>query len=108
MGIYGLVAPAALVRPFGMTLEGSVPRSEVRAVYGGFGVSMAAVLALAAIDFGSNRAGIMVTVGLALGGMAFGRIVSGLIDGRMPFYPNWFYFGVEALAAAMLLITVPR
>jgi hypothetical protein len=39
MGIYALAAPAALVRPFGITLGESTSRSEVRAVYGGFGLA---------------------------------------------------------------------
>jgi hypothetical protein len=103
MGMYALAAPAMLVRPFGITLEQSTSRSEVRAVYGGFGLAMAAVLAYAAGDAGSNRTGIVLAVGMALAGMAFGRLVSAVVDGRTPFYPNWFYFGVEAVAAAALL-----
>jgi hypothetical protein len=34
--------------------------------------------------------------------MALGRIVSAMVDARSPFYPNWFYFIVEAVAAAAL------
>jgi hypothetical protein len=103
MGIYALAAPAMLVRPFGITVEQSTSRSEVRAVYGGFGLAMAAVLAYAAVDAGSHRTGIVLAVGMALAGMAFGRLVSAVVDGRTRFYPNWFYFGVEAVAAAALL-----
>jgi hypothetical protein len=103
MGVYALAAPAMLVRPFGITLEQSTSRSEVRAVYGGFGVAMAAVLAYAAVDAGSHRTGIVLAVAVALAGMAFGRLVSAVVDGRTRFYPNWFYFGVEAVAAAALL-----
>ena len=106
MGVYALAAPVALVRPFGTTLGGAASRSEVRAVYGGFGLAMAAVLAYAAVDAGSNRTGITLAVGIALAGMAFGRLASAVVDGRTPFYPNWFYFGVEAIAAAVLLTTV--
>ena len=46
--------------------------------------------------------GILITVGVALAGMALGRIVSAMVDARTPFYPNWFYFIVEAVAAAAL------
>jgi hypothetical protein len=28
--------------------------------------------------------------------------VSALVDARTPFYPNWFYFIVEAIAATAL------
>jgi Domain of unknown function (DUF4345) len=102
MGIYALAAPAALVRPFGITLGVSASRSEVRAVYGGFGLAIAGVLVFAAIADGDLRRGILITVAAALAGMAFGRIVSAVIDDRTAFYPNWFYCLVEAVAAAAL------
>jgi Domain of unknown function (DUF4345) len=102
MGVYALAAPAALVRPFGISLEQPTSRSEVRAVYGGFGLAIAAVLAYAAWQPGEIRTGIVITVGAALVGMAFGRIVSAVVDSRTPFYPNWFYCLVEIVAAAAL------
>ena len=48
MGVYALAAPVALIRPFGIELGSAISRAEVRAVYGGFGVAIAAVLAYAA------------------------------------------------------------
>jgi hypothetical protein len=102
MGIYALAAPAALVRPFGISLAQPTSRSEVRAVYGGFGLAIAAVLAYAAWQPGEARTGIVITVGAALVGMAFGRIVSAVVDSRTSFYPNWFYCLVEIVAAAAL------
>jgi len=102
MGAYALAAPAALIRPFGVALESPVSRSEVRAVYGGFGLAIAAVLAYAALREGDVQKGILITVGAALVGMALGRIVSAVVDQRTPFYPNWFYFIVEVVAAAAL------
>ncbi|MBF6301142.1 DUF4345 family protein [Nocardia amamiensis] len=106
MGGYALGAPAALIRPFGVQLTEPPARYEVRAVYGGFGVAMAAVLAVAALDLGSLRTGIMVAVGAALAGMAMGRIFSALLDERAAFYPNWFYFAVEAIGATALFLTL--
>ena len=50
MGVYALAAPAALIRPFGITLGESAARSEVRAVYGGFGLAIAGVLAYAVVE----------------------------------------------------------
>ena len=102
MGIYALAAPGTLVRPFGIVLESPVSRSEVRAVYGGFGLAIAAVWGYAVLREGDVRKGILITVGVALLGMALGRIVSALVDARTPFYPNWFYFIVEAVAATAL------
>jgi hypothetical protein len=34
--------------------------------------------------------------------MAFGRLASAVLGDRTSFYPNWFYFLVEAVAAAAL------
>ncbi|MEU2039931.1 DUF4345 domain-containing protein [Nocardia niwae] len=104
MGVYALAAPAALIRPFGIRLTESSARYEVRAVYGGFGLAMAAVLTVAALDLGSLRGGIMAAVGAALAGMAFGRVVSAVLDERAAFYPTWFYCVVEVGGAAALLL----
>ncbi len=102
MGIFAWARPAALILPFGITLPIPESRAEVRAVYGGFGLAIAGVLAVAVSD-PTLRDGILITVAAALGGMAFGRLVSGVIDRPKAFYPNWFYFVVEAVAAAALL-----
>ncbi|HJT93181.1 MAG TPA: DUF4345 domain-containing protein [Mycobacterium sp.] len=101
MGIYALAAPAALIRPFGITLGEAASRSEVRAVYGGFGLAIAGVLAYAAVE-PDHRTGILITVGVAVAGMAFGRLVSAVVDSRTSFYPNWFYCLVEIVTAAAL------
>ena len=102
MGVFALVAPAALVRPFRLVADANQSRSEVRAVYGGFGVAIAAVLGVAASDPGGIRSGVVITVAAALAGMAVGRLVSRVIDGPTPFYPIWFYFWVESAAAGLL------
>jgi hypothetical protein len=102
MGCFALAAPTAIIRPFGITLGGAAARSEVRGVYGGFGLAIAGVLGYAAVAADDVRAGILITVGAALAGMAFGRLVSAVLDDRTAFYPNWFYCLVEALAAAAL------
>lgn len=102
MGIYALAAPAAIIRPFGIALGEAASRSEVRAVYGGFGLAIAGVLTYAAVADGDVRTGILIAVGAALAGMAFGRVASAVLGDRTAFYPNWFYFIVEAVAAAAL------
>jgi hypothetical protein len=107
MGIYALAAPAAIIRPFGITLGGAASRSEVRAVYGGFGLAIAGVLAYAAVA-AEVRQGVLITVGAALAGMAFGRLVSAVVDDRTAFYPNWFYCLVEAIAAGALFAICAR
>lgn len=101
MGIFALARPAALIRPFGITLPVQESRAEVRAVYGGFGLAITGMLVLALTGHPAGE-GILITVAAALGGMAFGRLVSGVIDRPTAFYPNWFYFLVEVAGAAAL------
>ncbi|EGD41651.1 hypothetical protein NBCG_04022 [Nocardioidaceae bacterium Broad-1] len=104
MGTYALISPAALVAPFRLAAQSPESRSEVRAVYGGFGIAMAAVLGAAALDIGGIRTGAVTAVGLALIGMAAGRPVSRLFDTAVRFYPIWFYFGIEVLTGTALLV----
>ena len=62
------------------------------------------MLAYAAVEGRGPATGVLITVGVALAGMAFGRVVSAVVDDRTAFYPNWFYFLVETIAAAALLV----
>lgn len=105
MGLYALVAPASLIRPFGVTLSRPESRAEVRAVYGGFGLAVAGVLVYAALNPSVGPA-ILITVAVALTGMAVGRLISAVVDERTAFYPNWFYFLVEVVLAAALVLAV--
>lgn len=104
MGLYALAAPAALARPFQLKVDTPESRSEIRAVYGGFGVAIAALLVAAAFDVGGIRTGAVIAVGVALAGMALGRLVSRLLDNSTAFYPIWFYFCIEVVAAGLLFI----
>jgi hypothetical protein len=107
MGVVALAHPERIVGYFGtreLTVDG---RNEVRAVYGGFGIVVAGLLAFTLTDT-ALAAGILVTIGVSLIGMALGRIVSRLIDGTTGFYPALF-FGVElGLAAALLFAASGR
>ncbi|WP_405489224.1 DUF4345 domain-containing protein [Nocardia sp. NBC_00511] len=103
MGIYALAVPAALARPFGIAVQDAVSRSEIRAVYGGFGLAIAGVLWWSASGVDDMRSGAAVTVGVALAGMAAGRVLSRLVDTATAFYPIWFYCLVEAIGAAVVL-----
>lgn len=108
VGVYALAAPAALVRPFGITLAQDASRSEVRAVYGGFGLAIAAILAYSALADAELRKGILLTVGVALVGMALGRVAAAILGDRTTFYPNWFYCMVEVAAASALFAVSAR
>ncbi|TCO44961.1 uncharacterized protein DUF4345 [Kribbella antiqua] len=101
MGVLGLASPAALVRPFGIQVAGPHARTEVRAVYGGFGIAVAGLLVVAAFDDGIRR-GAVIAVAVALAGMATGRLIGRIFDRPATFYPIWFYFWVELVLAAVL------
>jgi Domain of unknown function (DUF4345) len=102
MGVRALTAPAEMLRPFGITLREAASRAEVRAVYGGFGLAIAAILGYAIAAPEQVRVGILLAVSAALVGMAFGRVCSLAAGDRTSFYPNWFYGLVEVILAASL------
>jgi hypothetical protein len=81
-------------------------RTEVRAVYGGFGIAVAVVLAVAGLDFGGIRTGAVTAVAAALLGMAAGRLVARCAEAPRAFYPIWCYFWVEIAGAGALLPAV--
>lgn len=105
MGVAALIAPTAILRPFGVVLSNADARAEMRAVYGGFGVALAALLGLAAADLPGLRPGAMWAVAFALAGMAAGRLVARCVERPTRFYPVWFYFWVELVVAAVLVAT---
>jgi hypothetical protein len=102
MGVFAFAAPAALARPFRIAVDAPESRSEIRAVYGGFGVAIAVLLGMAAFDVGGIRPGVVLTVAGALAEMALGRLVSRLVDSATAFYPVWFYFCFETVGAGLL------
>jgi hypothetical protein len=103
MGLVALARPAGLVAPFGISLHGPDGRLEVCAVYGGFGVAVAALLGVAATDPAAH-AGVLLAVAVALLGMAGGRLAGRLRDRPSGFYPVWLYFWVEVVAGGLLLL----
>jgi hypothetical protein len=104
MGLLALVRPARLVAPFGISLSGPEARLEVCAVYGGFGIAIAALLGVAAFDPAAHR-GEVVAVAVAMLGMAGGRLLGRARDRPGAFYPVWFYFWVEVVVGVLLLVS---
>jgi len=102
MAAVTLAVPAQALAPFGIALQQPAARVEVRAVYGGFGLAMAAILVAAASSGGDLRRGIVLTVAVAMAGMAAGRIL-GRAAGPVGFYPVWLWFWVEVALAAVLM-----
>jgi Domain of unknown function (DUF4345) len=104
MGLFALARPGEVLAQFGVSVETAEGRNEVRAVYGGFGLAVAALLAVAAIGDPSTAEGIVVAVAFALVGMAAGRLLSALRERPTGLYPVWIYFAIEVVSAAALLI----
>ena len=99
MGIGAFVRPRTFVSPFGVTAESADARNEIQAVYGGFGLAVAATL-VAASSYPQFRDGVVVTVAASLAGMAGGRAVAALRE-RPGRWPVIFFF-VEAAGAVFL------
>lgn len=101
-GIYALARPVGLLTGFGVSVESVEGRNEVRAVYGGFGLAVAAALVLAAGWPVAVRDGTLLAVAIALAGMAAGRVVGVAVERPARFYPVWFWLCAELVMAAIL------
>ncbi len=103
MGLAALARPGRIMATFGVHAVTPDLRNEVRAVYGGFGVAFGALL-LASAQLGALAAGVQLAAGVALLGMAAGRVAGWCVErsGRWP-----VLFGViECVAGAALLRAV--
>lgn len=89
MGVCALAWPERVTALVGLETPGAEGRNEVRAVYGGFGLAAASVLAWALLSEPLAR-GIYFALGFSLWGMAAGRILSILIDRRSGLLPGLF------------------
>src|SRR5262245_63350210 len=86
MGLLALVSPESISDTFGTPTLTPAGRNEVRAVYGGFGLAVAAMLVLA-LNAPTLRAGVLLAVAASLAGMAAGRLVAALVERPTAFYP---------------------
>src|SRR5437867_1678417 len=98
MGLVGLAAPERISATFGTPALSPEGRNEVRAVYGGFGMAIGALLLVA-----PTLPGVPLCIAVALAGMAGGRLVGAALERPRRFYPCWFYFVLEVLMAVALL-----
>ena len=103
MGLLGLARPDDVVGRFGTLLPGVDARNEVRAVYGGFGVAVAALLGTALAASDSFRDGVLAAVAVALVGMAFGRLVGFVVERPTSWSsPTVLFLAVELGLAGLL------
>jgi len=98
-GTVFLVAPDVLTSLVGMGLPGPDARSDVRAVFGGLELGVAALLVWCARS--PSRVGIGLRAALlAYGGLLAGRLVAGIADGA-PSAPLAAAIAVEHAAFAL-------
>jgi len=100
MGLSALARPAFVVALVGLVPSTPDARNEVRAVYGGFGVAMAALLVFASGD-ATLRPGVLVAMAAALLGMAGGRL-AGMVAERTGRWPCVFLLVETALGVLLL------
>jgi hypothetical protein len=109
VGWIGLTAPADLMTPLGIPLDGASAHNEIRAAYGGMHVGLGLFLVVAALRPALRATGLWVTLCI-MGGLVVGRLASFAVDGA----PGDFVVRLlipEALAAvvsALLLATGGR
>ena len=104
MGLVALVRPAFVVGRFGIDVDSVDGRNEVRAVYGGFGLAIAGLLAWSSTATAATEDAVLLAVAVALGGMAAGRVVSFVLERPRYPHPTATFLVVEVgLAAALLL-----
>lgn len=100
LGLAAIARPATLLGDFGFPAHGADARNEVRAVYGGFPLAVAGLVAWS-LSGATHGQGILIALAAASLGMALGRVVSAVIDrgiGRLPL----LFIGIELALAAML------
>jgi hypothetical protein len=104
MGVAALAVPRLVWEPFGVVPSTPASRNEVRAVYGGFGVAIAALLLVAEFQGAAFRDGVVLAAAVSLFGMGGGRLVSAVIEPKsIVGYPA-FFLGVELLGGGLLLL----
>ena len=103
MGAAALIRPMLVADQFGADAATSDARTEIRAVYGGFGVAMAVLLIVAALQSGDVQDGVALAVGVALGGMAIGRLIGMATERPRRWHPTITFLIIEVVAAVALV-----
>ena len=106
MGVAALASPRSFAEFIGTKAETSEYRNEVRAVYGGFGICLGALIMFADPLFPGVRDGIFVAGSVSLFGMASGRLFSFVVERTGP-WPVAFSV-IEMSGAALLYSAVGR
>jgi hypothetical protein len=103
MGAATLMRPGLIPAMFGSAQPTSEGRTEIRAVYGGFGIAVAVALAWAANTSTNTARGVLLAFGIGIAGMAIGRLIGIVIERSASFHPTVTYLLIEIVAAAALV-----
>jgi hypothetical protein len=104
MGLLALARPDRVVDRFGTDVTTPDGRGEVRAVYGGFGIAIAAVLFWALVAGDAGRWWVPLVVAVATLGMAAGRLMSFALDRTRGSGVAWRYLALELAIAVSLWV----
>jgi hypothetical protein len=99
VGAAFLAWPVALVAPVGIELPSAAARTDVRAVYGGLQLGLAAFVAYCATSPERTLVGLAASTA-CIAGLAAGRLLGGLVEGEWARI-TVLYLLIEATSAAV-------
>jgi hypothetical protein len=105
-GVWLLVRPTAL-RGVGVVAENSDGRAELRAMYGGLELGIAAFLGLCLLRPDFTEPGLWMQL-VALGGIALGRLIGISLEKGGVTKLLWFFAAIEILATAVTLAAIAQ
>jgi hypothetical protein len=105
LGVVCLVQPERVPTTFGAGEPPPPYRNEIRAIYGGFPIALAAVLVWATGQSDAVREGVLVAAAVATAGMALGRLASAAVE-RPGAGTVWLWFSVEVVLVALLALAL--
>lgn len=100
IGVSAMIRPRNLLQGFSMEANEPESRNEIRAVYGGFPLAVAALL-IFSLTRPDLSDGILIALAASSAGMAMGRIVSVSIDRKLGRDPA-IYIVLELIVALMI------
>jgi hypothetical protein len=105
-GVWLLLRPNAL-RRVGVVAESPDGRAELRAMYGGVELGIAAFLGLCLLRPDFTEPGLWLQL-LALGGLAVGRLTGIALETGGVSKTIWFFASLEILATALTLAAIAQ
>jgi hypothetical protein len=102
LGVVCFAQPERVPAGFGAASPPPAYRNEIRAIYGGFPIALAAVLVWATGASADVREGVLIAAAVSTAGMALARLASAAIERPRSSYP-WLWFCVEVVLVALLV-----